>query len=101
MPMIFNSDTSKVFTPLMNGVVNTLQAAANAGVQRYVLSSSSKAVDYTIYDNPAHELTADTFNNEAIEKAWNGLATDTSFERIVDVYCAGRTLAELDRKSVV
>ena len=95
MPMIFDSDTTKVFDPMIRGVVNTLQAAARAGVQRYVLSSSSKAVDYTIYDNPPHELTVDTFNNEAIEKAREGSATDTSFERIVDVYCAGRTLAEL------
>ena len=93
--MIFDSDLAKVADPLIKGVINTLESASRAGVKRYVLSSSSKAVDATVYGGTPHELTVETFNHEAIKRARNGQMTDTSFQRIVDVYSAGRTLAEL------
>ncbi|KAH8201793.1 hypothetical protein TruAng_004057 [Truncatella angustata] len=67
---------------------------ARAGVQRYVLSSSSKAVHSNVSDEP-YELTNDMFNYEAIEKVQDG-PVDASFERILAVYSAGRTLAELE-----
>lgn len=95
MPIIFKTDLGEVAEPLIKGVVNTLAAAACAGVQRYVLSSTSKAVDATVYGGPPHELTVETFNHGAVERARRGQATDTSLQRIVDVYSAGRTLAEL------
>ncbi|KAL2835677.1 putative aldehyde reductase 2 [Aspergillus pseudoustus] len=93
MPIIFNADTTKVHDPLIKGVLNTLAAAARAGVKRYVLSSSSKAVSSTVYNKP-RELTSDTFNHEAIEQARTG-PEEATFERMLAVYSAGRALAEL------
>jgi nucleoside-diphosphate-sugar epimerase len=98
MPIIFNADATKVHDPLINGVLNTLRAAAHAGIKRYVLGSSSKAVSSTIFDHqPARELSADTFNHEAIEQVRRntGENEEPTFERIVAIYSAGRALAEL------
>ncbi|PKK41069.1 hypothetical protein CI102_15418, partial [Trichoderma harzianum] len=75
------------------GTINTLEAASRAGVKRYVLSSSSKAVESTVYDQP-HKLTKDTFNHKAISKARSGLPTDAS-ERALTMYSASRTTVEL------
>ncbi|KAK7928939.1 hypothetical protein PG985_005937 [Apiospora marii] len=96
MPIIFDTDPVKVYEPMIQGVVNTLEAAARAGVQRYVLSSSSKAVHSNVYDGP-RKLTSDMFNYEAINKVRDGPPPDAgaSFEKMVSVYSAGRTLAEL------
>ncbi|PYI17216.1 putative aldehyde reductase 2 [Aspergillus violaceofuscus CBS 115571] len=92
MPVIFDADPTKVVDPLIRGVVNALQAAARAGVQRFVLSSSSKAVRSTIYNEP-YDIRVDTFNHQAIQQVRDGLV-DASFERKLAVYSAGRTLAE-------
>ena len=62
-------------------------------MKRYVLSSSSKAVESTVYDQP-HELTEETFNHDAIIKARNNLSVDAS-KRALTMYTAGRTAAEL------
>lgn len=64
MPVIFDTDPAKVHGPMIQGVINTLEAAARAGVQRYVLSSSSKAVHSNAYTGP-RELTSDLFNYDA------------------------------------
>lgn len=95
MPIIFDLNPDKAIDPIVRGTINTLDAASRAGVKRYVLSSSSKAVESTVYDQP-HELTKTTFNHEAISKARNvnGLPTDAS-ERTLVMYSAGRTAAEL------
>jgi hypothetical protein len=99
MPIIFNADPSKVVDPLVNGVLNTLRSAARAGsIKRYVLGSSSKAVSTTVYNQqPPRELTASTFNHEAIAQARKNSdeALEPTFERILAVYSAGRALAEL------
>jgi hypothetical protein len=99
MPIIFNADPNKVVDPLVNGVLNTLRAAARAGsIKRYVLGSSSKAVSTTVYNQqPPRELTANTFNHEAIAQARKNSdeALEPTFERILAVYSAGRALAEL------
>lgn len=52
MPIILDADIEKVWGPLKNGLINTLEAAARAGVQRYVLGSSSKGVATTNYTGP-------------------------------------------------
>ncbi|KAL3456513.1 putative aldehyde reductase 2 [Aspergillus heterothallicus] len=93
MPIIFNPSTSKVHGPLIKGVLNTLESAARANVQRYVLGSSSKAVSSTVYNSPA-KLGSDTFNQAAIAQAKNG-PEEATFERMLAVYSAGRALAEL------
>ncbi|KAF5548295.1 aldehyde reductase II [Fusarium mexicanum] len=53
-PIILNSDPANVVEPVIKGTINSLEAAARAGVKRYVLSSSSKAVESTNYNHPHH-----------------------------------------------
>jgi hypothetical protein len=43
-PVLFDTDPAKVIGPTVNGTINTPEAAARAGVKRYVLAGSSKAV---------------------------------------------------------
>lgn len=93
VPTIFDSRPEKVVDPLIKGITNTLVAAASAGVQRYVLNSSSKSADSTNYHKPARELSVDTLNDEAINDMQAG-SSKPSFERIVIVYSAARTLSE-------
>jgi nucleoside-diphosphate-sugar epimerase len=92
-PIVFDPDSDKSIGPIVNGTINTLEAAARAGIKRYVLCSSSKAVESTVYNQP-HELTRGTFNNESIHMAYNDPPADAS-ERALVKYCAGRTAAEL------
>ncbi|RYC65222.1 hypothetical protein CHU98_g975 [Xylaria longipes] len=73
--------------------LNILNAAARAKVLRFVLNGSSKAVEKTGYNQP-HELTTETFNHEALQKARYEPASPT-FERNLDLYSASRTAAEL------
>lgn len=94
VPTIFDPDPANVVEPLLNGLINSLKAASSAGVQRFVLNSSSKAVDSTDYGGQARELTVDTFNHAAIDSMRKG-QVDASFERIVTVYSAARALHEL------
>jgi nucleoside-diphosphate-sugar epimerase len=92
-PILFDPDPVKVFNPLINMTINTLEAAAKAGVKRYVLSSSSKAVETTIYDQ-SHHLGSNMFNYEAVRQASCEPSID-GFDRCLTVYSAGRALAEL------
>ncbi|KAI5926446.1 NAD(P)-binding protein [Camillea tinctor] len=94
-PILFRTDPSTVIDPIVRGTLNTLAAAARAGVRRYVLSSSSKAVEDTVLNAP-HELTAETFNRPALARAresYYDSAADA--QRALTVYCASRTAAEL------
>ncbi|RDW84103.1 uncharacterized protein DSM5745_04429 [Aspergillus mulundensis] len=93
MPIIFDSDPSKVYDPVIKGVINTLEAASRAGVKRYVLGSSSKAVHSSVYNKP-YELTTDTWNTDAIKEVRNSSSESATFDRMLAVYSAGRTLAE-------
>jgi hypothetical protein len=93
MPITIDTDPENVFGRMITGITNTLIAAAHAGVQRYVLSSSSKAVESTTYNHP-HELTKETFNYEELHKAQHESSLPTP-ERAMSVYAAGRTTAEL------
>lgn len=79
--------------PVVKGTINSLEAAARAGVKRYVLSSSSKAVESTNYNHP-HHITSSMFNYDAIRKACSEPNVD-GLDRFVDVYSASRALAEL------
>lgn len=95
VPTIFDPNPEKVVDPLIKGIINSLTAAAAAGVQRYVLNSSSKATDSADYSRPRRKLTVDTFNQQAIKDMRQGSVDDTSFARIVTVYSAARALSEL------
>ncbi|KAH7308568.1 putative aldehyde reductase 2 [Stachybotrys elegans] len=92
-PILFDADPAKVHRPMIKGVINTLEAASRAGVKRYVLSSSSKAVHPGVFGGH-YELTTDSYNYEAIEKVKAG-PVENSLERIVAVFSAGRALQEL------
>ncbi|KAF4334734.1 aldehyde reductase II [Fusarium beomiforme] len=83
----------QVVDPVVKGTINTLEAATRAGVKRYVLSSSSKAVESTNYNHP-HHIKSNMFNYEAIRKACCEPSVD-GLDRFVDVYSASRALAEL------
>ncbi|KAJ5116671.1 hypothetical protein N7456_001019 [Penicillium angulare] len=93
-PVIFHPDPAKVVDRSVKSTLNSLEAAAKAGVKRYVLSSSSKAVETTRYDNKSRRLTAGMYN-------WSSLLNTScrprndSFEWLLNVYSAGRALAEL------
>ncbi|KAI3574561.1 hypothetical protein IWW34DRAFT_854714 [Fusarium oxysporum f. sp. albedinis] len=93
-PTIQNADPSKVVEPVIKGTINRLEAAARAGVKRYVLSSSSKAVESINYNHP-HHVTSSMFNCEAIRKACCEPYVD-GLDRFMDVYSASRALAELE-----
>ncbi|KAJ5659169.1 hypothetical protein N7507_005620 [Penicillium longicatenatum] len=93
-PIVFYTDPTNVVVANIRSTINTLEAAAKAGVQRYILSSSSKAVETTTYDDTPRYLTAQTYNWESILKAYQG-SNEETFKRMLYVYSAGRTLAEL------
>lgn len=63
-------------------------------MQRYVLSSSSKAVETALYNDRRHTATTRMYNWESIQKICCEPNED-SFEWMLNVYSAGRTLAEL------
>ncbi|SCN65765.1 related to aldehyde reductase II [Fusarium fujikuroi] len=93
-PIILNADPARVVDPVVKGTINSLEAAARAGVKRYVLSSSSKAVESTNYNHPHHITSSSMFNYDAIRKACSEPNVD-GLDRFVDVYSASRALAEL------
>ncbi|KEY70804.1 hypothetical protein S7711_10052 [Stachybotrys chartarum IBT 7711] len=93
-PIIFNSDPSMVIDPNIRSTINSMEAARKAGVHRYVLHSSSKAVETTIYDNRPHSVTTAMYNWESIRRTCCEPRKDT-FDWMLNVYSAGRTLAEL------
>ncbi|KAH7208366.1 hypothetical protein BKA60DRAFT_599422 [Fusarium oxysporum] len=80
--------------PVIKGTINRLAAGARAGVKRYVLSSSSKAVESINYNHP-HHVTSSMFNCEAIRKPCCEPDVD-GLDRFMDVYSASRALAELE-----
>ncbi|EGU84116.1 hypothetical protein FOXB_05363 [Fusarium oxysporum f. sp. conglutinans Fo5176] len=86
-------DPAKVVEPVIKGTINSLEAVAHAGVKRYVLSSSSKAVESTNYNHP-HHITSSMLNYEAIREACCEPNFD-GLDRFMEVYSASRALAEL------
>jgi nucleoside-diphosphate-sugar epimerase len=92
--VLFDTDPAKVIAPTVNGTINTLEAAARAGVKRYVLAGSSKAIATTTYNVP-YNLSTKMYNYESILKSFSPPTDETPFERSLTLYTAGRTLAEL------
>lgn len=92
-PIVFDADPAKAVDPIVKGTINTLEAAAKAGVKRYVLSSSSKAVESTVYNVP-HTLTTESYNHEDLRIAREEPIVNT-FDRAVSVFSGGRVAAEL------
>ncbi|RFU77341.1 aldehyde reductase ii [Trichoderma arundinaceum] len=92
-PIIFDPDPANVVDPVVKGIINTLNSAVRAGVKRYVLCSSSKAVEATVYNQP-HEISTETYNHEDLRKAYEEPTVATT-ERALSVYSASRVAAEL------
>ncbi|KAL6693360.1 hypothetical protein J3F84DRAFT_380625 [Trichoderma pleuroticola] len=92
-PTIFGPDPTQVVDPVVKGTINTLKAAAQAKVQRYVYLSSSKAVEAAVYNVP-HKISVGTYNHEDLRKAREEPTVPT-VERAMAVYGASRAAAEL------
>ncbi|KAK5695118.1 hypothetical protein LTR17_024591 [Elasticomyces elasticus] len=93
-PVVFDTDPAKVIGPTVNGTIKTLEAAARAGVKRYVLAGSSKAIVTTTYDTP-YSLSTKMYNYESIADSLSPPAGESQFARSLNLYSAARTLAEL------
>jgi nucleoside-diphosphate-sugar epimerase len=92
--MSFGADPNKIITPMINGVRNLLQTAANCkepSVKRFVLTSSDRAALNPILGK---EFTIDgsMWNESAIKTAWRPAPYDA--DRIWDVYAALKAQCE-------
>jgi nucleoside-diphosphate-sugar epimerase len=92
-PNLFDPEPTNVVDPVVKGTINTLKAAAQAGVVRYVYLSSSKAVEAVVYNVP-HKLSVDTYNHEDIRKTREEPTVSTA-QRALTVYGASRAAGEL------
>ncbi|KAF4981760.1 hypothetical protein FZEAL_2482 [Fusarium zealandicum] len=91
--MSINPDPQQVIPGAISGAVNALKAAyAEPSVKRFVFTSSSAAAVWSILDQPGIVVTEETFNEEAVKKAW----ADPPYEmdRAGAVYAASKTQAE-------
>jgi nucleoside-diphosphate-sugar epimerase len=84
--MSFSADPNKIITPMVKGVRNILQAAANCkepSVKRFVLTSSNRAASNPIIGKE-FTIDASMWNESAIEGAWR--PTPYESDHIWDVY---------------
>lgn len=89
----FGDDPNVVVPIAVNGTQAMLKAAANeSSVTRFVLTSSSTAVLCNV-PNVELDLTQDTWNDEAVEKAYKGEWIGSNFPGLV-VYAASKTEGE-------
>ncbi|KAL4880191.1 NAD(P)-binding protein [Aspergillus karnatakaensis] len=94
VPIALSPDPAVAIDPIVKGVLNTLNAACKfPTIKRFVLNSSSKAVESTVFNHP-HKLTKETFNRVEIDKARNEPTVLTP-ERVGTAYSAGRAASEL------
>ena len=91
--MAFENEADKVVPITVAGALNALKAAyAQTSVKRFVLTSSSAAAVGILTNPEGISVTKDTWNEEAVERAW----AEPPFEpfRPVLVYEASKTQAE-------
>lgn len=67
VPRIFDLDSGKVLEPVVKGTIDAPEAASRAGVNYYLLVSSSNAVEATVYHGPAHGDTLGTWSRRTDE----------------------------------
>ncbi|RFU28349.1 hypothetical protein B7463_g8004, partial [Scytalidium lignicola] len=92
--MSFGADPNKIITPMIKGVRNLLQAAANLkepSVKRFVLTSSNRAASNPILAEK-FVIDASMWNESAIEGAWRPAPYEA--DRTWDVYAALKTQCE-------
>ncbi|KAJ3547636.1 hypothetical protein NM208_g1419 [Fusarium decemcellulare] len=91
--MSFEFDPHKVIPPAVDGALNALVAAcAEPTVQRFVFTSSAMAANTSHPGTPGIKVTDESWNEDAITKAWAG--PPYTIERANDVYAASKALAE-------
>ena len=84
---------NNVIPAAIAGAVNALKAAyAEPGVKRFVLTSSATAVVWPSPDQPGTIVTEDTWNEDAVKRAW--AEPPYKPERALAVYAASKTQAE-------
>lgn len=89
--MTMDSDPNKVIPGSIAGALNAMKAAyAEPSVKRFVYTSSSAAA-YT-HDQPPKTITKDTWNEEAVKKAW--APQDPGSWGLQAVYPASKTQSE-------
>lgn len=89
----YSTDPKEVITPTVNSTHNILTAASrHPSVKRFVYTSSAITTTFPLIDTPLH-ITAETWNEEAREKAWAPTFDDET-ERKWAVYAQSKVEAE-------
>lgn len=93
MPVMRDTDPNVSVPVVIRGTINALEAAAREPrMKRFVLTSSSGASTAPKPDRVFH-IDKDLWNNEAVEAAWAPPPYE-GFERMLNVYYAGKTESE-------
>ncbi|KAF2814089.1 NAD(P)-binding protein [Mytilinidion resinicola] len=89
----FSPDAESFVPPVVQAAINVLEAAAKEPSVKSVVYCSSQAAMHRLNLNTPYELTADSWNDTAVEAAYkkDGAA---DMERMADVYSASKVLAE-------
>ncbi|KAK7419023.1 hypothetical protein QQX98_003525 [Neonectria punicea] len=91
--MSLNPDPNKVIPDAIAFAVNALKAAyGEAGVKRFVFTSSSAATVSSARDKPGVTVTEETWNENAVKESW--AEPPYGVERAGAVYAASKTQAE-------
>lgn len=91
--MSLDPDPHKVIPDAIAFVVNALKASyGEPSVKRFVFTSSSAATVSSALDTPGIVVTEDTWNEDAVKKAW--AEPPYGMDRAGAVYAASKTQAE-------
>ncbi|KAF2732795.1 NAD(P)-binding protein [Polyplosphaeria fusca] len=91
-PVMSLQDPNIAIPMVISGTVNALSAAADAGIKRFVLTSSSTAAASPV-PNKVFPINPDVWNEEAVKAAWAPPPYD-GVQRKLDVYAASKTQGE-------
>jgi nucleoside-diphosphate-sugar epimerase len=92
-PVMQSPDPNKAVPTVVNGIINTLEAALKeAGLKRIVMTSSSTAAT-SPKPNVEFSIDEETWNKEDIEAAWKPPPYE-GHDRVLAVYAASKTQSE-------
>lgn len=86
-------DAQKVIDTVVAGTLGTLNSAAKERVKRFVLTSSADAALSSKPNNPV-VITTESWNEEAVEIAFNPSAEGSDARQGLDVYSASKVKGE-------
>ena len=89
----FSPGTDRVVKTVVNGTVGILKSADREGVQRFVLTSSANAVYISRPNNPVI-ITTETWNEKAVELAFNLPKESNYYEQGLLAYSASKVKGE-------